>query len=253
MSEKGSITRETKTARINFPSGKSGGNLGNNSKKQFKNAWSTFGIIGIILLVCVLAGGILVGSVACYFACQNDCFKLNGDKEVELYVGQTYNDPGCTVIEFGQDISDKVVRSGSFMELTDGTSQTEGSFYIKYTVDTFKYGKLFTIYMGRIITFVAPSESDDVVEFYLEAGDKIATSVGESYSESVVKHCVYNEDTEEWSKEDITTVEIIYPENFLDEGNKIKSAGTFEIIYKFTLNGVEQQLVQTVQVAEGGA
>jgi hypothetical protein len=251
MSEKGSITRETKTARMNIPSG-GGGGTGKQAKKQFKNAWSTFGIIGIILLVCVLAGGVLVGSVICYFACQNDCFKLNGPKEVELYIGQTYEDPGCTVIEFGQDISDQVVRSGSFMDLEGGTSETEGSFYIKYTVDTFKYGKLFTIYMGRIITFVAPSESDDEISVYLDGGDLINANIGDEFNASTVNHFVVNETTG-YKEAEAIEAQVTYPENFLDDENKIIAAGTFEIVYKFTLNGENQQLVQVVQVAEGGA
>ena len=68
-----------------------------------------------------------------------------------------YNDRGATVIEFGKDISDKVTVETNMQDLGGGkyTADTTvpGKYYIKYTVESHKYGEV-----CRIRTFVVGGE-----------------------------------------------------------------------------------------------
>lgn len=90
--------------------------------------------ITLIVILLLLA----VGAVAGYFTAQKitekDKFVLIGEKTVEVEVGGSYQDEGAIVISFGKDISDKVKVDSSNVDYT-----TVGEYYIKYTVDNFRF------------------------------------------------------------------------------------------------------------------
>ncbi len=101
----------------------------------------------IIALLC-LALGIGAGAGACALVCKDDCFKLKGKKSYTVSVGTplVYGDEGVKIVSFGGDISDRVEIETNLTETVDGrytadTSQT-GEYYIIYTVDSVKYGKI---------------------------------------------------------------------------------------------------------------
>ncbi len=106
---------------------------------------------GFTLFFCILAlaGGMAFGVWGYGFICADDCFEVVGEKEYVIELGApefTFNDRGAKVIEFGRDISDKVKVETNMTELGDGkyTADTTvpGKYYIKYTVDSPKYGNI---------------------------------------------------------------------------------------------------------------
>ncbi len=137
------------------------------SKKTSKKVTKTIKKLSpAVIFMAVLL--LMVGAVGGYFGfgyfIKNDCFDIIGKDEITLIVGEKYEDDGCKVIAFGKDDSDKVKSETNLTINPDGsyTSNEEGTFYITYTVDNFKYGKLFKIQKIRLISFVEPSEPDEI-------------------------------------------------------------------------------------------
>ncbi len=130
------------------------------ARKQLKrearrmNAWT--------FLVCILAltVGFGAGIGAYGFICRDDCFYVIGKKEIAVPLGEDflYNDKGAMVVEFGQDISEKVKVETNLTDLGDGIytvdTSVSGRYYIRYTVDTPKYGNV-----CRIRTFVVGGDN----------------------------------------------------------------------------------------------
>jgi len=109
-----------------------------------------------------------IGAVGGYFGfnifIKNDCFEIIGKDEITLTIGDPYEDEGCKVVAFGRDDSDKLKVETNLTKNEDGTytSMEEGTFYIVYTVDNLKYGTIFKIQKIRLISFVEPSEPDEI-------------------------------------------------------------------------------------------
>ncbi len=96
-----------------------------------------------------LAAGLFIGWFGGEFLCKNDTFELMGEKEyaVEINeVGFQYIDEGVKIIEFGRDISDKVAVETNMVKLGNGAYAADttvpGRYYIKYTVDSPRYGEI---------------------------------------------------------------------------------------------------------------
>ena len=136
------------------------------SSKKAKTKIKKMNTVTLFLAIVFL----LIGAVGGYFGfnifIKDDCFELIGKDEISLIVGKKYKDDGCKVIAFGKDESDKVKVETNLTINPDGsyTSNEEGTFYITYTVDNFKYGKLFKIQKIRLITFVLEPEEDEVAQ-----------------------------------------------------------------------------------------
>lgn len=137
-------------------------------RKPGRSKKLSFAGIITILLVAILGAG--VGAGACYYISRKDCFDIIGQDELTLTLpsDQTltsenyYIDQGVKIISFGRDVSSKVVVETNLTKTEDGkyTADEIGTYYIKYSVDDIKYGKIFTIERIRLITFVEPSETD---------------------------------------------------------------------------------------------
>ncbi len=103
----------------------------------------------VICFLC-LALGVGAGIGGYSLICRNDTFRVRGEANYVLKVGEqdqlTYKDEGVKIIEFGRDISDKVLTETNLTETDDGKytvdTSKEGSYYIIYTVDSPKYGKV---------------------------------------------------------------------------------------------------------------
>ena len=99
------------------------------AKKSTKMSISLF-----ITLFCIV-----IGAIAGYFTLkkvtENDVFEITANKVVEIYVGEDYVDnlEEVRVISFGKDISHKVKAE------TNLDNTTAGQYYIKYTVDNFRF------------------------------------------------------------------------------------------------------------------
>lgn len=106
------------------------------------NGWTYF----ICFLALLL--GFLCGAGAYSYVCRDDCFRLLGDAEYEIPLGATfeYDDSGVKIVEFGKNISESVKVESNMTRLENGkyTADTSavGRYYIKYTVDSVKYGEI---------------------------------------------------------------------------------------------------------------
>ena len=116
----------------------------------------------ITLFLCLLAllGGAVFGVYAYEYICQDDCFILRGEKEQRVALNTPdfiYYEDGVKVIEFGRDISKNVVTKTNMQDLGGGRYAADttvpGKYYIKYTIDSPKYGEV-----CRIRTIVVGGE-----------------------------------------------------------------------------------------------
>ncbi len=141
-----------------------------NTKKnqnKVKSAVKTVNIF-VALLIFIITAGAGVG--AYFVVCKNDCFTLNGAQEISLEMKENadktgfetlvYNDEGVRIIEFGKDISSEVIIETDMKKVGENEYEVNelGTYYIKYSVNSIKYGKIFTINKIRLINFVEPSE-----------------------------------------------------------------------------------------------
>ena len=119
-------------------------------------------------VVCFAIFLLVIGVVGGYFGVQylsrNDCFSIVGSDEINLELGESYRDEGVEVIAFGVDESDKVEIDTNLKKDKNGDyfAETEGTYYIKYTVNNIKYGSIFKIQKIRLLHFVEPTESEEL-------------------------------------------------------------------------------------------
>lgn len=102
--------------------------------KTVKKSHKGYFIVIFLSLAIGLAGGFFGAS----YITRNDCFELNGQKSVQLSVGETleYTDEGISYVSFGKDLSDSVTVE------TNMTLQSNGT----YTADTSAESEYYIIY-----------------------------------------------------------------------------------------------------------
>ena len=105
--------------------------------------------ISYFFCMLALALGLYLGWVGGEYICKNDTFELVGKKEYSVLINEVdfqYVDEGVRIIEFGRDISDMVSVETNMVKLSNGayTADTAipGKYYIKYTVDSYRYGDI---------------------------------------------------------------------------------------------------------------
>lgn len=96
---------------------------------------------------------LVVGAVGGWFAystiSKNDTFEIVGKTEVTLALGETYTEEGCKVVAFGKDLTSSVKVE------SDLDINTEGTYYVVYTIDNFKFKNIQKV---RVINVVAPTQ-----------------------------------------------------------------------------------------------
>ncbi len=142
-----------------------------NTKKnqnKVKSAVKTINLFVALIIFLITAG---MGIGAYFIVCRNDCFVLNGAQEVYIelkakpqggeIVGSYKDAFKVTIIEFGQDISNSVKIETNMNVVGENEYEATqiGTYYIKYSVDSIKYGKIFTIEKIRLINVVEQSEN----------------------------------------------------------------------------------------------
>lgn len=119
---------------------------------------------GISYFFCTLALvlGLVIGWFGGEYLCKNDTFELLGEKEYSINaneVGFEYFDEGVKIIEFGRDISGKVTVETNMLRSDNGAYAVDttvpGKYYIKYTVDSYRYGEI-----ARIRVFTVGGGAD---------------------------------------------------------------------------------------------
>ena len=134
------------------------------TKSQVKKATKkvqSLGLKGLTICLIFLLVGALVGAGAYFITSKNDCFELLGNDEISLQLGEQYVENGVKIVEFGQDISDSVIIETDLDLNNENKPTTTGTFYIKYTTSSFKYGKLFRVQKIRLVTVVDTSEGGE--------------------------------------------------------------------------------------------
>lgn len=134
------------------------------SKKHADKHLKKLSVGAILIAILILTVGAIGGYFGVKYLVKDDCFTLNGKDEITLEIGETYTDEGAKVIAFGRDDANKVSIKTNLTKNEDGTytSNEVGTFYMTYTVDNFKYGTLFKIQKIRLITFVEPTEQEEI-------------------------------------------------------------------------------------------
>lgn len=92
----------------------------------------------IALAILFLLIGIAAGVLLSVKMTEKDKFVLNGEKVVQLAIGEEYREAGATVVSFGKDISSKVERGGDLSKLD---TNTEAIYQIVYKVEDIRWGK----------------------------------------------------------------------------------------------------------------
>ena len=119
------------------------------------------GLKGLLVALLCLIIGAGVGLGAYFIVCRNDTFEIIGKDEITITIDDVYQDKGVKVIEFGKDVSDKVVVETNLVLDGEGKPTQEGTFYFKYTVDSLKYGKIFKIQKIRLVSVVGSGEGGE--------------------------------------------------------------------------------------------
>ena len=110
-------------------------NLKTKAKKEAKKQAKKHPFL-VVLLIVLLVGGLVGGYFTAKHITRNDTFEIIGESVITLEIGENYEDEGAKAISFGQDISSKIKTE------TNLDTAEEGEYYIKYTVDDFRYGNV---------------------------------------------------------------------------------------------------------------
>jgi len=161
MASKKTAKKTSSKAKADFVWG-TGEKINKSTSKKINKNIKKLGFWTLLTAVLLLVVGAVGGFFGFKFLTRNDCFVLNGKDEITLQLGESYVDDGAKVVAFGKNDAKKLQVETNLKQKPDGTyyAEEEGTYYITYTVDNFKYGTLFKIKKIRLITFVDASEDE---------------------------------------------------------------------------------------------
>lgn len=161
MAGKKTASKVSKRAELNINT-TSNNNKRNNRKA--KSAVKKLSIKTLCVTLCLFLLAGVAGVGVSFFLTRNDCFEIIGNDEITLMLTERYVDEGVNVVAFGVDDRDKVSIETDMKQDDKGYyAEEEGTYYIIYTVDNLKYGKLFKVQKIRLITFVEPTEESEII------------------------------------------------------------------------------------------
>ena len=114
------------------------------AKRKFRKIHPFSYVLWILFLILGIVGGYFLSQAIC----EKDQFRLLGDDEIIVSVGEdfVYEDDGVRLISFGKDLSSRVTVTTDMEEIDDTTftcdTSREGRYHIKYTVDEGRYRKV---------------------------------------------------------------------------------------------------------------
>lgn len=148
-------TKKQTGAKINLNLSSFGGGKKPGKRKQKKavKTVKSMGVAGILVVLLFLLIGAGIGVGAMFVMSKNDCFEIVGKDDMYLATSDYYIDEGCKVVSFGKDISKDVIVETNLLKADDGSyyAVENGDYYIKYTTNDIKYGKLFVVEKYRIV------------------------------------------------------------------------------------------------------
>lgn len=159
MATKKSTSKVIKKVEVDLKLNKPSKKTTKKAKKEIKKL--STGVVCLALLL--LAVGVVGGFFGVQYLSRNDCFYIIGQEEVSITLNETYEDEGVKIVAFGVDDSSKV-KVETNMKTNDGKyyAESEGTYYIKYTVSNIKYGSIFKIQKIRLIHVVEPTENEEL-------------------------------------------------------------------------------------------
>ncbi len=162
MAERKTATKTSKRASINLPTGSSKKTRRSNKKIEKNLKKTSFKALAISLIFLII--GACIGAGAWFAICKDDCFKLVGKDELTLTLEETYKEQGVKIIAFGKDDSQNFTIETNLQQDINGDfyATEEGTYYIKYKTTNVKYSTIFVIEKVRLITFVEPSEQEEI-------------------------------------------------------------------------------------------
>lgn len=98
-------------------------------KKELSKFSKTTKIACIFLFIFSLFGGIFTT----YYFTKDDVFKIIGETEINLNVGDTYIEKGVKIVAFGKDISNQVIITGNV------NTDVADDYVLTYTVNHFRF------------------------------------------------------------------------------------------------------------------
>ena len=118
---------------------------------------------GILIAIVAFIVAAALGAGICFFMGKNDTFEINGSEELMLTIGETYEDEGVFVKEFGFDVSKSAVVETNLKKNEDGKYYADnvGTYYIAYKTNTLKFGFVYHVQKVRLVTFVEASEGGE--------------------------------------------------------------------------------------------
>lgn len=160
MAYKKSTSKVSKKVEVDLNLKKPTKKTKSKAKKQLKKL--SFGTI--CLSIFLLAVGIVGGYFGVKYITRNDCFYIIGEEEIFITLEEDYLDEGVKVVAFGVDDS-KNVKVETNLKTKNGKycADSEGTYYIKYTIGNIKYGSIFKVQKIRLVHVVEPTENEEVV------------------------------------------------------------------------------------------
>lgn len=119
-------------------------NFAKHAKRTAKKTHRGIIAIGILFLII----GAAAGYCGAMMLSENDCFVLNGEKEITVPMGvpYTYHDEGAKIISLGRDLADQIKVTTDLTTDANGDyivdTSVETTYIITYTVDDIKYGNI---------------------------------------------------------------------------------------------------------------
>lgn len=159
MPNKKTTTKISKKATADIEVSKPSKRTTKKAQKEIKKMGMGTTCLAIFLLV----AGVVGGFFGVKYISRQDCFEIIGQDEITLSIGEEYLDEGVKVVAFGVNDANKV-KTETNLKIKNGKyyAETEGTYYIKYTVDDIKYGSIFKIQKIRLINFVEPTEAEEI-------------------------------------------------------------------------------------------
>ena len=160
MATKKSASKTSSRAKLNLPifgSSKTNKKQEKQLEKTIKKSSPKVLIASLLLLIV----GFAIGIGAFFLVCKNDTFEIIGSDEITLTLDEEYIENGAKIIEFSKDISNEAVIETNMNLNEENKSNEIGTFYVKYSINSLKYGKIFKIEKIKLVTFVEASEGGE--------------------------------------------------------------------------------------------
>lgn len=159
MANKKSTSKVSKKVEVDINLNKPSKKTTNKAKKKIKKLSTGT----LCLAIFLLAVGVVGGFFGIKYLSRNDCFTIVGQDEIFLTLDEDYQDEGVKIVAFGFDDSNKA-KVETNLKTRDGKyyADSEGTYYIKYTVSDIKYGSIFKVQKIRLVHVVEPTESEEV-------------------------------------------------------------------------------------------